>query len=343
MLKTFSLLGLLFFACGLKAQLTNNGGTITIEDGANLICKGDLINMGRISGTPTVEGSFLNSGTLASGNASGILAVKGNYAAQAMAVQNVKVAGTTSGSYNQLNVSGNVQLNGTLNVTLSNGFLPSGSDPDLRIITGTINGKFATVTIPTQYLLVYNSNSVVLRSLRALAVTFINVEVQREGSGARVFWNMQNEANVSYYEVEKSPNGRNFAKAGEVKAILLSRYSFLDSSPDPRTYYRIKSVGSDSKYSYSAVVTYNQGKSSVGLNVFPSPAMGLLQVQHTAARAGSRIVIVSMDGKAMQTIHPAGGTQVTVINVSALSTGTYLLRFDNGNAQPSETIKFVKR
>ncbi|GLR15535.1 hypothetical protein [Portibacter lacus] len=66
--KLLGLLGLLpFFA---TAQLTNNGASIIIEEGATLVVEGDIDNMASStitnSGTIEVKGNFVNDGTLTS-------------------------------------------------------------------------------------------------------------------------------------------------------------------------------------------------------------------------------------------------------------------------------------
>jgi hypothetical protein len=335
---TFPIIGRLVINSG---GTFNNIGTAMLKAG-NLTNNGTLDNQSILTGNATVTGNLTNSGTLAPGNSPGVYTIGGDYTATATAVHNFEVGGTASSNYDRLNAGGNVYLNGTLNVSLISGFVPSDSNPDLPIITGTINGTFATVNKPNEYLLIYNNNSVVLRVSSTLPVSFSYVDVKKEGTAARLTWNVQTESNVLKYEVERSSNGNNYRKVGEVAAISLTQYTYTDVAPHDKNYYRIKSVDRDGKFSYSIVVTYSQGKSSVSLRAFPSPAKSELNIQHPSATAASRIVITAMDGRTLQTIFPAGGVQKTTVDVSGLNKGMYLARYINGNELVG-SVTFLKQ
>lgn len=124
-------------------KFTNNGGTFN--------------NVGTIAGSATVTGNLPNSGTLAPSTSSGTCTVSGDYTATSSAIHNFEIAGATT--YDHMVVSGAVNLNGTLNVSLINGYATTPGD-NIPIITGTIHGTFSSVVIPSQYSLVYNANSV---------------------------------------------------------------------------------------------------------------------------------------------------------------------------------------
>jgi hypothetical protein len=335
---TFPIIGRLVINSG---GTFNNTGTAMLKAG-NLTNNGTLDNQSILTGNATVTGNLTNSGTLAPGNSPGVYTIGGDYTATATAVHNFEVGGTASANYDRLNAGGNVYLDGTLNVSLISGFVPSASNPDLPIITGTINGTFATVNKPAQYLLIYNNNSVVLRVSSTLPVSFSHVDVKKEGTAAKLTWTIQTELNVLKYEVERSSNGNNYRKVGEVAATSLNQYTFTDDAPQDKNYYRIKSVDRDGKPGYSIVVSYSQGKSSVALRAFPSPANSELNIQHSTAAAASRLVITAVDGRTLQTIFPAGGVQKTTVNVSGLNKGMYLVRYFNGNELVG-SVTFVKR
>lgn len=330
-----------------------NPGQLVVNTGGKIInsatftfpndpfVNGIFVNKSTFSGNVTLQGSLSNEGTLAPGNSPGIIKVLTNYDATATSVHNFEVGGTASSTYDQLQVGGNVLLNGTLNVSLINGFVPGTTDVDLPIINGTISGTFATVNIPSQYQLVYNSNSVVLRANATLPVTFFNVDVKKEAAGAKLTWRLQTEENVSHYDVEKSSDGRGFAKIGEVKAAAQGVYSFVDANAGSKGFYRIRSVDRDRKYSYSIVVTYSGGKGSVALNIYPSPANSTVNIQHAATTATHRIIISTVDGREVQTVFPAAGAQKTTVDVSTFSKGTYIIRYysDKGRVESGKFIK----
>jgi hypothetical protein len=319
----------------------NNTAIASFQAG-KLTNNGTVSNQAILSGNATITGNLTNDGTLAPGNSPGNYSVTGDYTATATAVHNWEVGGTGSSNYDQLNVSGNVYLNGTLNVSLINGFVPSAGNADLPIITGIVNGTFASANIPPQYELIYKSNSVALRPSSVLPVIFSNVDVKKDGNSVRVSWKIQTEVNVSHYEIEKSNNGKDFRKIGEVGAASLSQYRFSDVTSENKTFYRIKSVDKDGKFSYSIVITYSQGKSAVTMIVFPSLTKGVISIQHSSALASSKIVVSAIDGRMMKTIFPVPGTQKTSVDVSGLKGGVYVVRYYNGNSAV-DCVKFIKQ
>lgn len=99
------------------AQLTNNGATIKVSAGAQLVCNGDLTNTsGTIDndGTLDVKGSFTNNGTYLSTSGSDVLSFSGT--------GNVTLKGGTS-TYRSLVINktsgGGVKLTGNFNLTNS--------------------------------------------------------------------------------------------------------------------------------------------------------------------------------------------------------------------------------
>ena len=121
-----------------------------------------------------------------------------------------------------------------------------------------------------------------------------------------------------------------------------SSYSFVDPKPSSISYYRIKSVDGDGKYTYSTVTLVKAGKSMIVLKAFPSPFTKNLSVQHATANGSSLISISSEDGRFIKTVVPVTGTQQTDINLSSAAPGLYLIRFTNGN-KDVETLKVLKQ
>ena len=105
------------------------GGSLQLLGGASLATTANLDNAGTVDLAP------------------GTWNVTGNYTQEATGILDVGVGGLTAGSqFSQLNVSSQATLDGTLNVSLLNGYAPSGGG-SYRILTfGSRIGGFATVT-----------------------------------------------------------------------------------------------------------------------------------------------------------------------------------------------------
>ncbi|MGV3657638.1 MAG: T9SS type A sorting domain-containing protein [Chitinophagaceae bacterium] len=176
-----------------------------------------------------------------------------------------------------------------------------------------------------------------------LPVKFISFDAKAEGSGNKLTWKVADQIDVLRYEVERSSNGNQFTKIGEVPAADVTTYTFTDRQPaQGAVFYRIKNVDVDGKFKYSTIVSIRNGQAAIVLKAFPLPAKNNITLQHAAAGAKSIIRLNAQDGRTLQTIRPAAGTMQTGIDLSALAPGLYLLSFDGGNGTV-ETLKVVKQ
>ncbi|XHR30550.1 MAG: beta strand repeat-containing protein [Chthoniobacteraceae bacterium] len=145
---------------------TKSTSTLSVSAGATLNANGTIDGSASVSGLlkgdSTVTGNLtLTSGTLAPGNSPGITKVQGNFTTDASSTLVAEISGTVVGaSYDQVQVSGNVTLAGTLDLSTLSG-LTLGNTVVLIDNTGsgTTSGYFATlITSSSTYTLTSNSN-----------------------------------------------------------------------------------------------------------------------------------------------------------------------------------------
>ena len=143
----------------LTVGAVNLDGGIMQKDGAGELridgtaagSTGNLVaNAGTISGSGTVGGDFVNvAGTVAPGSSAGILTVGGIYNQGEDATLSIELGGTTAGDdYDRLVVGGMASLDGTLNVSLIDGFTLAGSLGFDILDFSTVNGDFSTLNLP---------------------------------------------------------------------------------------------------------------------------------------------------------------------------------------------------
>jgi len=114
---------------GSTVPLNFTGGTFTAK--------------GTVNGSVTINGATFNPG-----NSPGAIAITGDYTQSSSGILNAELNGTVAGtSYDQVNVGGNVNLNGTFNASV--GYTPANNDVyDVLTFAGTRTGDFSIYNLP---------------------------------------------------------------------------------------------------------------------------------------------------------------------------------------------------
>src|ERR1700676_168283 len=149
-------------------ELFNNGSSITTTLPFSVLG-------GLLEGTGTITGNVnIAGGIISPGFSPGTISVVGIYSQTALGTYNAEIGGLTAGTqYDQITgpTTGSAQLNGTLNVTLINAFVPvAGNTFTVLTCSGTalcVTGKFSALNLPTLpnglgWSITYNLSSVVL-------------------------------------------------------------------------------------------------------------------------------------------------------------------------------------
>ena len=153
-----------------------------------------------------------------------------------------------------------------------------------------------------------------------------------EGSSAvRLAWATASEKNSAAFEVERSPNGREFSGLGTVAAAGSSNaprsYGFVDAKLPGAAllYYRLKLVDADGSFSYSPVRSVAQGgKAGAGLALFPNPSHGAVTL--TGAVPGTLVTVFDALGR-LVTSAPADAAGTAALRLPAgLPAGVYVVR-----------------
>gem|GEM_PF-441485 len=154
---------------------TQSGGTIKLN-GGNLSAGGTitLTSGASLTGAGTVTANVSNQAVVAPGSSAGCITISGNYTQTSAGALNIEIGGTTPCTqYDQLNVTGNATLAGTLNATLINGFNPPGLTQFQPLTFASRTGTFTTVTGP--FTATYSATAVTLaNTTNLLTVTNTN-------------------------------------------------------------------------------------------------------------------------------------------------------------------------
>lgn len=102
----------------------------------------------RLGGTGLLTGDVTSDGTVAPGASAGTLEIDGDYVQGGDGVLDIELAGTDDGEFDVLEVSGDAALDGTLEVSLLDGFVPEVGDRFVVLTAGAVSGGFSVEDLP---------------------------------------------------------------------------------------------------------------------------------------------------------------------------------------------------
>ena len=213
-------------------------------------------------------------------------------------------------------------------------------------------GETETITIvgasagQTYYFRVYDyygsgtegSFSVFASGGAILPVALLDFRGEKIRIGNSLKWLTANEINNVGFEVQKSDDGVNFRSIGfqYSKAVLGNStskiaYQFIDENLLGNSYYRLKQIDKDGRFTLSNVVLIrgeNFG-SFVIASIYPNPAKSFVNVSLISDRSQTTTIrITDLAGKivAIKKVQLLYGQQNIVYNIKGLTPGNYFLR-----------------
>jgi hypothetical protein len=99
-------------------------------------------------------------------------------------------------------------------------------------------------------------------------------------------------------------------------------------------------IDKDGSFQYSRIIVLNS-KLKGKVTVYPNPATSSITVTHDQVKGNGTIEIVGIDGRRISSQQLELNATQTVIDVTKLTSGSYLIVLTNGNEKSN--IKFVKQ
>lgn len=172
-----------------------------------------------------------------------------------------------------------------------------------------------------------------------------------DDNAVELTWETASEKDAAYFEVQRSSNGVDFEKIGEVNAAGFSlspiQYSFIDQAPfHGVNYYRLKKVDFDGSLDYTnIVVVETQAQSIKAISLYNNPINeNTLKARVTIEKDGFYgVSILNLSGQNLydENINLKKGYHDFDINIGNAPKGIYLLRIQGANS--TEFTKFVKK
>lgn len=185
---------------------------------------------------------------------------------------------------------------------------------------------------------VYVDNIYFWSNTAVLPVELKSFTANKKENNVTLDWSVANEINFSGYQIEKSADGRNFESIGMINAMNINNYSFTDFHFKNTSYYRLKMIDKNGKFTYSNIIFLENKKSSL-ISVYPNPAKGSVMINNLSEN--SKISIVNYLG---QTVLQKSNLNSSIINldISSLSTGNYAIIVNDLNERKSLKLTVIK-
>lgn len=286
-----------------------------------------------LSGNSTIDADLVfNEGMISPGHSPGKITVTGNFTMGSNATYKCELKDMTgAGTGNdQIDVSSNATLDGTLEIALL-GYTPNNADKfEILKYGGTLSGTFSTITgMPAGWQIDYGviaPGKVTLYGPSSpLPVELLNFKATKERKEILLSWQTASEQNSDYFSVERSTDGREFIRLGQVKAMGTSlethNYNLIDKNPATgMNYYRLKQVDKDGQFTYSKIISVGYDHNT--LSFYPNPAKKSISFN----KAVESVTIHGMQGKEVLNLINVTSS----IDISTLQPGIYVVDVNHG-------------
>jgi hypothetical protein len=181
-------------------------------------------------------------------------------------------------------------------------------------------------------------------SMIALADDQLSFTGERQDESMVLKWQINSDAEVDYFIVERSADGRHFDPLKNVLPVALSGnvYKVTDYRLLPGvSYYRLKVVHKNGRVRYSSIVPCISTivRKPEVYPTFLTPGVPLLVI-YPASKQYGFVRLMSTDGKLQLSRQVAAGTSQTSIDISKLMPGPYFVEITyNGKKTIVQVLK----
>jgi hypothetical protein len=245
----------------------------------------------------------------------------------------------------------NLTTNGTSVINVGGYAAPSITDIDgnglLDLFVGNANGtiyRFEQTQSATQPTLLDGA----LSSPAPLPVVLTAFTGQTSAAGNVLRWTTASETSSDYFEVERSANGEEFTKIGQLAAAGTTTathgYQFTDATATATSYYRLRQVDFDGTASYSPVVTLAASPRVLSTTkpvAYPTVFTSELNVALPGADAqAATVALLTADGRPVynRSVQLSAAPQALTELPTLAPPGIYLLRVATATGTTTQRV-----
>lgn len=157
-----------------------------------------------------------------------------------------------------------------------------------------------------------------------LPVKLIKFLASADGKAAKLYWETASEINNDKFVIERSTNGIDFLKVGEVKgngtSQKLNIYSFKDFSPqNDVNYYRLKQLDFNGKFEYSDIKFVKFDFKETTFSIYPNPVTEVVSF----SEAVKSVEIYNLQGAK---VYQQKTTATSIKIPSEINNGVYIIK-----------------
>ena len=192
---------------------------------------------------------------------------------------------------------------------------------------------------PGEYRVYLSSNAII-------PVTLVSFNGKNNAASNYLNWKVENEINLSSYDLQRSQDGQSFTTIAGIKAIGSSNYSFTDTdiSQSPVYYYRLKMTDIDGSYKFSSIIKIDGEVKYIAFSVYPNPYNDVMKLNiQSPVKETASLIVNDLTGRQLykQTIYlQAGINSITLEKLKTISSGTYILTMIS--QQGPKSIRVIK-
>ncbi len=212
-------------------------------------------------------------------------------------------------------------------------------------ISGSITNAYSD---PPPFGLLYLTFGTTSALNKLLPVELSKFSANPKGKNVELRWETEAEIAFSYFEVERSVEGRDFETLTTIEGMggnnSTTEYTYIDRLPfNGMNYYRLKIVDLDGSYEYSNIEVVNL-REEKDFEIYPNPVNDLIQIQGVG-RENESMLFQVFDKTGKQIYEnwinfENGYFQISSSEVNLNSTGIYLIKISSSVS--SQEFKIIK-
>jgi Malectin domain/Divergent InlB B-repeat domain/Secretion system C-terminal sorting domain len=210
----------------------------------------------------------------------------------------------------------------------------------IKVTDGILNIAFSKVTNNSKI-----SAIKIVNDIEIVPVELTQFNVKKTAKTALLNWTTASEKNNAYFDIEQSTDGKAFQSIGRVKgngtSQAVTNYDYEHISPAIGVnYYRLQQVDIDGKTTESKTISVSFDKDGT-TKIYPTLANGILNVEMSSDMGATDMQIINLLGQVVDTQKVQNTEGVTPLNISHLSSGSYIIRLISKNS--STVYRFEKQ